>query len=66
MLAYDFIRICDTCQICNFIPLKKLCEVDHELVCLFLGQGQTKFMGRANKKIAQLMFLFHVEQLREM
>lgn len=65
MLAYDFKRIRNSRQIRDFIPLEKLREVGHELVYLFLNQTQAKFLGRMNKKIAQLTFLFHVEQLRE-
>lgn len=66
MLAYDFIRISDTSEIRDFVPMEKLSKVEDEMLDLSLGQIQAKFTGRSNKEIAQFTFLFHVEQLREM
>jgi hypothetical protein len=40
-------------------------KVTNKLLSVTFADCQPKFLRRANHELAQLMFMFHVEQLRE-
>ncbi len=65
MLGNYFFRIGDRCEIYCLIPRNEMSEITSKLLCVTFADCQSKFLCRANHELAQFMFMFHVEQLRE-
>ena len=65
MLDDYFFRLDDPREIDDFIPLKEMSEIAHELFDMAVRDYQPKLACSANREFAQFRFMFHVEQLRE-
>ena len=65
MFGNYFFRIGDRCEIYCLIPRNEMSKIANKLLCVTFADCQPKFMCRANHELAQFMFMFHVEQLRE-
>ena len=65
MLDDDFFRVNDRREVDRLIPLDEVSEIAHKLLCMDFIDRQAKFPRRADRELAQFLFMFHVEQLRE-
>ena len=65
MLGNYFFRVDDRREIYCLIPRNEMSKIANKLLSVTFADCQPKFQCRVNHELAQFMFMFHVEQLRE-